>query len=185
MQSTFASWSSGDPTVLDAVNDLDTAVAVGASYYGWCKSNGGIRIRGGTAKSYYIGIETAGPAIPGVPRPLRAVCVAPHGMEEGTEMTVPGTQVGVVVGKPFRYRFFASSVRVDDAVGEALSRWSDDEVSEIEPITVTLDSDSADANTFVPVQFVSRITELGMFELWCHSTQSDDAWKMEFNARED
>ncbi|EMI54140.1 hypothetical protein RSSM_04427 [Rhodopirellula sallentina SM41] len=36
---------------------------------------------------------------------------------------------------------------------------------------------------FVPVRFQSRVTELGMFELWCHSSQSDRNWKLEFNAR--
>ena len=58
------------PQILEGVHDLDHAVARGAAYYGWAKVNGGVRIRGGTARSYYIGIETAGLAIPGAPRPL-------------------------------------------------------------------------------------------------------------------
>ncbi|TWU04836.1 Hsp70 family protein [Stieleria varia] len=183
MAETIQSWCEAPPTVLGGPEDLDTAVAVGAAFYGWSKSNGGIRIRGGTARSYYVGIETAGLAIPGAPRPLRAVCVAPRGMEEGTEAEVPGNQVGVVVGKPAKFRFFASSVRADD-VGTQLSRWTADELVEIEPITIELSTESADGESFVPVQFHSRITELGMFELWCHSTRNDEKWKMEFNARE-
>ncbi|TWT69099.1 Hsp70 family protein [Crateriforma conspicua] len=182
---TIASWCETAPTVLGGPEDLDTSVAIGAAYYGWSKQSGGIRIRGGTARSYYIGIETAGLAIPGVPRPLRALCVAPQGMEEGTETDVPGDPVGLVVGAPARFRFFASSVRADDGVGVQLDRWSEDELVESDPIELTLTSHQAGDDPFIPVQFRSRVTELGMFELWCHSTKSDDAWKMEFNVRDD
>jgi hypothetical protein len=38
---------------------------------------------------------------------------------------------------------------------------------------------------FVPVRFHSRITELGVFELWCVSTTTDNRWKLEFSVRED
>ncbi len=95
--------------ILSGVEDLDIAVASGAAYYGWTKETGGLRIRGGTARSYYVGIETAGLAVPGMARPIQAVCVAPKGMEEGTESTVPSKEVGLVVGKPVRFRFFVSS----------------------------------------------------------------------------
>lgn len=178
-------WCTERPGVLGGPEDLDDAVALGAAYYGWSKQSGGIRIRGGTARSYYIGIETAGLAIPGVPRPMRALCVAQQGMEEGTDADVPGEEVGLVVGTPARFRFFASTVRGDDAVGTKLDRWQPDELIEGQPIELTLTSESAGEEPFVPVRFVSRVTELGMFELWCHSTRGDDQWKMEFNIRDD
>ena len=184
MRDVISSWCESDPSVLGAHDDLDSAVAFGAAYYGWSKQAGGIRIRGGTARSYYIGIETAGLAIPGAPRPLRALCVAPQGMEEGTETEVPGKEVGLVVGTPARFRFFASSTHADDTVGSQLDRWSPDELVEGEAMELTLTSESAGDEPFVPVRFVSRVTELGMFELWCHSTRTDDQWKMEFNIRE-
>lgn len=185
IQSTIAGWCDTDPMMLGSPEDLDTSVAAGAAYYGWSKRNGGIRIRGGTARSYYVGIETAGLAIPGAPRPLRAVCVAPRGMEEGTELPVPAAQVGVVVGRPASFRFFSSAVRNDDEVGAQLQRWTPEELVELEPITIQLSSENASDESFLPVRFMSRITELGMFELWCHSTTSDDKWKMEFSAREE
>lgn len=179
-------WS-GDspPELLGGQEDLDHAVALGAAYYGWSKVRGGLRIRGGTARSYYIGIETAGLAIPGAPRPLRALCVAPQGMEEGTEADVPSEEIGVVVGRPARFRFFSSTTRRDDRPGDRLDRWSEGELVESDPIEATLDSDVAAEDPFLPVRFQSRVTELGMFELYCHSTRSDERWKMEFNARDD
>ncbi|MEM9588631.1 MAG: Hsp70 family protein [Planctomycetota bacterium] len=183
-ESALAGWIGESPEVLGGPADLETSVAVGAAYYGWSKQKGGIRIRGGTARSYYVGIETAGLAIPGAPRPLRALCVAPRGMEEGSEAEVPSVPVGLVVGQTARFRFFSSTVRPQDTVGTQLNRISSDLV-ENDSIETKLDAEVTPEDPFVPVQFVSRVTELGMFELWCHSTRNDDRWKMEFSAREE
>ena len=38
---------------------------------------------------------------------------------------------------------------------------------------------------YVPVRFRSRITELGVFELFCVGVQSEEEWKLEFSVRED
>lgn len=179
-------WGKGTaPDILGGPEDLDHAVALGAAYYGWSKQRGGIRIRGGTARSYYIGIETAGLAIPGALRPLRALCVAPRGMEEGTEAEVPSQEIGVIVGRAAQFRFFSSTVRPDDSVGLSLDRWSPEELVESDPIHTTLDSEQFEPDTCLPVRFQSRVTELGMFELYCLSTRSDERWKMGFNVRED
>lgn len=194
IESTIDSWFDEAPqTLTTTVANLDTSVALGAAYYGYTKTTGGVRIRGGTAKSFYIGIETAGLAIPGAPRPLRAVCVAPQGMEEGTQTDVPGEQVGVVVGTPARFRFFSSTTRPGDQPGARLDRWTTDELQESEPVELTLEMPASDAapspdgashRRFVPVRFESRVSELGMFELWCHGVDVDQRWKLEFNARE-
>lgn len=109
--------------LLDGAN-LDLAVARGAAYYGHITASGrGMRIRGGTAQSYYIGVESNMPAIPGMEPPISALCLAPFGMEEGTEAAVPDLQLGLVVGEPVRLRFFGSSVRRSDAVGTMLDFW--------------------------------------------------------------
>ena len=175
----------GAPQMLEGVHDLDNAVARGAAYYAWAKQGKGVRIRGGTARSYYVGIETAGLAIPGAPRPLRALCVVPISMEEGTEADVPSGEFGLVVGEPATFRFFSSSVRKQDRPGELLSNWSPDEISETDSLEATLPAGEAQEGAYVPVKFHSRITELGMFELWCVSANTPERWKLEFSVRED
>jgi hypothetical protein len=35
------------------------------------------------------------------------------------------------------------------------------------------------------VRFRSRITELGVLELWCVGTKNNGRWKLEFSVRED
>ena len=179
-------WAGGQPPrFLEGQPDLDNAVARGAAYYGWAKERGGVRIRGGTARAYYVGIETAGLAIPGAPRPLRALCVAPLGMEEGDQADVPSQEIGLVVGEPAHFRFFSSSTRKHDRAGEVLSAWSPDELAETDSMEATLDADEAIDEPYVPVKFQSRVTELGMFELWCVSTKSQKQWKLEFSVREE
>ncbi len=183
----LGSWYDAAPRPLAGEPDLDHAVARGAAYYGASKLRGGIRIRGGVARSYYLGIETAGLAVPGAPRPLKALCVVPQGMEEGTDTEVPGGGVGLVVGETAAFRFFSSTVRDGDRPGQLLARWRPDELFETDPLEARLTSsaEGAGAGTIVPVSFRSRITELGVFELWCTSAETGEEWKMEFSVREE
>ncbi len=173
------------PQMLEGEHDLDHAVARGAAYYGWAKKRGGVRIRGGTARSYYVGIETAGLAIPGAPRPLRALCVVPFGMEEGTETEVAGEEIGLVVGEPAQFRFFSSPVRKHDQPGDVLASWTDEELCETDSMEATLPADERVEESYVPVRFQPRVTELGMLELWCVSTKTAGRWKLEFSVREE
>ncbi len=172
------------PQLLPGQRDLDRAVAKGAAYYGWAKEHGGVRIRGGTARAYYVGIETAGLAVPGAPRPLNALCVAPFGMEEGTECDVPGGPVGLVVGETVQFRFFSSSVRKQDRPGTLLTQWEEDELVETDSMEACLPAEDNEGE-YVPVRFHAKVTELGMLELWCLSTQDDRRWKLEFSVREE
>jgi molecular chaperone DnaK (HSP70) len=185
--SVLGNWYGGGsgPKLLEGEHDLDHAVARGAAYYGWAKHRGGMRIRGGTARAYYVGIETAGLAIPGAPRPLRALCVVPIGMEEGTEADVPSSEIGLVVGESAHFRFFSSSVRKDDQPGDLLSTWSPEEISETDSLEAVLPPDETVDEPYVPVKFRSRLTELGVLELWCVGTTSDKRWKLEFSVREE
>ncbi|WP_254512905.1 Hsp70 family protein [Anatilimnocola floriformis] len=185
----LAQWAPDRPAkILTGEQDLDHSVARGAAYYGWAKLHGGVRIRGGTARSYYVGIETAGLAIPGAPRPLRALCVVPFGMEEGTSVDVPSGEIGLVVGEPADFRFFSSPTRKNDKPGDLLNSWDDNELAETDSMEVTLSKDEATTEDYVPVRFQSDITELGVFELWCASTRpaaEPQRWKLEFSVRKD
>jgi hypothetical protein len=174
----------GAPGALAGGEDLDFAVARGAANYGRIKQQGGVRIRGGTARAYYIGIETAGLAVPGAPRPLHALCVVPHGMEEGSAVEVPGQEIGLVVGEPVHFRFFSSASRLGDAAGRLLTSWTEEELEETDALEAALSAAENAEGGYVPVRIETRITELGVLELWCVSTVSDERWKLEFSVRE-
>ena len=167
--------------VLDAP-DLEHAVARGAAYYGKARRGQGVRIRSGASRTYYIGIESAMPAVPGMEAPLKALCVVPFGMEEGTEAKIPEREFGLVVGEPAEFRFLSSSVRKQDQVGNLLEDWGE-EIEELSPLEVTLKLDGQEGRV-LPVRLESRVTEVGTLEVWCVSRDGGHRWKLELNIRE-
>jgi hypothetical protein len=170
----------GTGQILEAP-DLEHAVARGAVYYGKARRGRGVRIRSGTSRTYYIGIESSMPAVPGMEAPLKALCVVPFGMEEGTQATLPDREFGLVVGEPAEFRFLSSSVRKQDQLGNLLEDWGDD-IEERSPLQVTLKLDGQ-LGKIVPVRLEIRVTELGTLELWCVS-RDGHRWKLELNIRE-
>ncbi|WP_186150518.1 Hsp70 family protein [Burkholderia gladioli] len=163
--------------------DLDLAVARGAAYYGYVKRGRGVRIRGGTARAYYVAIESAMPAIPGIEPPISALCVAPFGMEEGSDAALPEQEFGLVVGEPVQFRFFGSSVRRQDQVGDMLDYWSPEELQELEAIQATLPADGRTPGEVVAVRLHARVTEAGTLELEAVPRGSEARWKVEFDVR--
>jgi len=172
----------GKPPVAPLVGeDLMHAVARGAAYYGLARRGQGVRIRGGVARTYYIGIETAMPAVPGIPAPLKALTVAPFGMEEGSEAPIPGREFGLVVGQPVEFRFFVSATRKDDPPGAMIEDLGE-ELQELAPMEVCLPAEG-DPGQLVRVTLESRVTETGVLQLWCVA-RDGRRWKLEFNVRE-
>jgi hypothetical protein len=166
--------------------DLDLAVAKGAAAYGLAKHGRGFRIRGGTARAYYVGIESPAPAVPGIEPPVVALCLAPFGMEEGTVANLPPHEVGVVVGEPVRFRFFGSTVRRDDREGLELERWAEGELEELSPIEVVLPSDGRTEGEVVPVKLHASVTEVGTLLLEAIPTQprkTNERWRIELSVR--
>jgi molecular chaperone DnaK (HSP70) len=158
--------------------DLMHAVARGATYYGLARQGKGVRIRGGVPRSYYVGIETAMPAVPGFPAPLKALTVAPFGMEEGTGHKFPDRVFALTVGEPAQFRFFQSSTRKDDPPGSMIEDVNSD-FEELAPIEVFLPGNAGES---VPVTLEALVTETGVMELWCVA-RDGRRWKLEFNVR--
>ena len=175
----------GRPVPELPVANLHVAVAHGAVYYGQTRSGKGIRIRGGTSRAYYIGLETSAPAVPGLTPPLKALCVVPMGMEEGTEADVPGPEFGLIVGEPAEFRFFGSTVRRDDTPGLVLDRWSPDQLVELDALEAILPPGAGHhAGQAVPVRLHAHVTAVGTLDLSCQSTRDTGRWKLEYNVRE-
>jgi molecular chaperone DnaK (HSP70) len=163
--------------------DLDLAVARGAAYYGYVRRGKGVRIRGGTAQAYYVAVESAMPAVPGLEPPVQALCVAPFGMEEGSDAALPAQEFGLVVGEPVHFRFFGSSVRRQDQVGTMLDYWQPDELQELDEIEATLPTEGRTPGEVVPVKLHARVTEAGTLELEAVPRGSNERWKVEFDVR--
>jgi molecular chaperone DnaK (HSP70) len=162
--------------------DLMHAVAYGAAYYGLAKAGKGVRIRGGVPRSYYVGIESSLPAVPGMAAPMKALTVVPFGLEEGSKVELPQRRFALVVGEPAEFRFFSSLSRKHDVPGALIEEIQDD-LEELAPIEVLLPAKDGEREEVVPVTLESNVTETGMLELWCVAGDGR-RWKLEFNVRE-
>jgi hypothetical protein len=180
----LTAWNEGQPVRELAGFQPDLAVAKGASFYGRIRITGkGIRIKAGASRSYYIGLETSMPAVPGFTPPLKALCVVPQGMEEGAEVLIEGRDLALVTGQPAEFRFFSSEVRSGDTPGQIIPD-AERELLEISLLEVDLATvEDIPAGQPVPVQINAVVTELGTLELWMKHTKSDRRWKVEFQVR--
>ncbi len=173
-------WLDGAVRELRGIH-LDHAVARGAAYHGLARRGRGIRIRGGAARAYYLGVELAMPAVPGMAPPMKAVCVVPRGMEEGSEADLPGNEFGLRVGEPAEFRMLGSTSREGDALGAELERWTG-ELEELAPLVTTLPWPGHEG-TLVPVRLHVHLTEIGTLEIWCVARDGEGRWRLEFGVR--
>ncbi len=177
-------WSAGEPVRELQGAQLDLAVAKGAALYGRNRTAGkGVRIKAGTARSYYIGLESSMPAVPGIAPRVKALCVVPQGMEEGSQTLVSGREFGLVTGRAADFRFFSSETRSGDTPGQILPN-AERELDESSKLEVALPAaDGFPDGQAVPVQLNALVTELGTLELWMQHVSSEQRWKVEFAVR--
>jgi hypothetical protein len=162
---------------------LDSAVARGAAYYGAVQAAGkGIKIRAGTSRSFYLGLESTMPAVPGFVPPVKGICIVPQGTEEGTELALPGKEFGLVTGEAVEFRFFSSEIRAGDRVGDVVPN-AVRTLEELASLTLILPPVAGASGQVVPVSLYPQVTGVGTLELWLQHTQSAQRWKLEFNLR--
>ena len=160
----------------------ELAVAQGAAYYGLVRRGLGARIRGGTARAFYVGAASSGG------RGDTAVCVAPKGLEEGQAVELD-RDFELVTNRPVSFRLLSSTSREDrpgalvpigegtpDVIGEG-----DTDLLELPPIVTVL---RAPGRARASVRLEVRITELGALEVWCHDQGEDGGrWRLSFDMR--
>lgn len=162
--------------------NLDASVAMGAACFGGVAQGGGIRIRGGLAHAYYVGVEEAMPAIPGFEPPVNAVCLVPAGTEEGSVLTLEGHVFSLRLGTQAEFRLFSSSVRKEDELGTSFEVWSEPDLTELPRVQATLPSEDGAGETQVRLE--CHITEVGTIQLFCVSASDDEQrWGLVFNIR--
>jgi molecular chaperone DnaK (HSP70) len=169
----------------------DLAVALGAAYYGLVRRGAGVRIRGGAARAYYVGIEAAG-AVPreaaptgadGVPAAatVTVACLIPRGLEEGETVDIDDRTFLLLTNRPVSFRLYASSTRPKDRPGEVIAAPATD-FAELPPIHTVLRAPAG--VTEVPVQIGAGATEIGTLELYCHAAHdAQTRWRLEFEVR--
>jgi hypothetical protein len=170
---------SGEIRQINAV-DYDLSVAWGASYYGQAARGDGIKIRGGLGMSYYMAIEASMPAVPGLAMPTRALCIAPFGMEDGSQAESKDRLFNLVVGEKVTFDIMSSPNRPDDQLGDVIDNWEDMGITGLTSIETELEGTD---EKFIPVTFEVKVTEIGTLEFWACSRDDDRKWRLELNVR--
>ena len=178
----LSSWADSKQSVKELLgSNADLAVARGAATFARMKTTGeGLRIRSGTTRSYYLGLEEPRPAVPGRQPELQGVCLVPHGTEEGSTMPLRQRPFGLVTGRPVSFRFFSSRFRPTDALGQIV-RNATTNLEESSSLDVELAGEEGEV---VPVFLEAQVSDVGTLHLYmCHHTDRSRRWELTFNLR--
>jgi molecular chaperone DnaK (HSP70) len=167
----LSSWR-GAPVMRLPDADPDLAVARGAVAYALARRGRGLTIGGGSAQSYFVGVDTAGED--GRPQ---AVCVVPRGAEEGAVHVATGRTFALALGQPARFELFASD-SVDAKAGEVVDV-DDDRFARLPSIATTLEPSAARPRaadmTELMVVLEGELTPVGTVDLACVEANADPA----------
>jgi molecular chaperone DnaK (HSP70) len=156
-------------------NDFpERAVARGAAYFGLVRRGVGVRIGGGLARSYYIGVETD--------NGNRALCLAPAGLQEGQSIVLDTMTFSLLIRQPVEFPLFVSSRRTTDMPGELIVI-DPLEMNSLPPICTVLRSGKNLEADSVKVLLNVRLTEIGTLDLWCSEIGGNRSWKLQFDVR--
>ena len=190
----IAQWQGTPPNALPSAMP-ELAVAQGAAYYGLVRRGLAVRIKGGTPRAFYIGVEAHGRAKretnnigsgPDAAGDRMAVCLAPPGLEDGASVQL-ARDFKLVTNRPVSFRLYSSTMRADQPgalvpVGDGKAETLDDgsDLLELPPIVTVL---RARGRSEVTVRLEVKITELGSLEIRCVDRESDEHWKLAFDMR--
>jgi hypothetical protein len=169
---------------------LDLAVSRGAAYYAMVRRGHGVRISGGLAHSYYIGVETAADSSAGetsntgrMPVPLaQTVCLLPAGVEEGQTVDLANCTFNLLIRQPVEFPLYASSTRTTDRPGEVLPV-DPEQMSALPPIRTVLHSGKKAAAESIQVRLHAKLTAIGTLDIWCAEARGERSWRLQFDVR--
>ncbi|HWT83657.1 MAG TPA: Hsp70 family protein, partial [Candidatus Methylomirabilis sp.] len=178
----MAGWFPGEvggwrPNVLRN-DEPASAVAVGGAYYGHVRLASGLRIRAGTGRAYYIGVQVPGEE-PGLK--VHAVCVMPRGSQEGTTLALTQQEFAVLTNQPVSFTLYSSTVR-QDIHGQVVTL-EEKEVHRHAPLVTVLRYGRPSRHIELAVHLNATFTEVGTLELWCESRKSEHRWRLQFQLR--
>ena len=152
---------------------MSSAVAIGAAYYGRVRRGAGLRVKAGSARTYYIGMRSE--------HGIKAVCVLPSGTNEGTTLPLLDREFSVLANRPVSFHLYSSTVR-HDAHGE-IADLDPDDVHRHAPLVTLLRYGKKLQQMELAVRLSVSFTEVGTLELWCESASSSHRWRLQFELR--
>jgi molecular chaperone DnaK (HSP70) len=172
LRDVVASWRDGTASAILEAESLHLAVARGAAYFGLVRRGLGVRIGGGAARTYYLGLDAG-----------RVLCLVPRGMEEGEATEIAQPEFELLANRPVAFPLYTATDRSGERPGDVVSV-APGELAALPPLRTVLRFGRKLQETALPVHIEVRLTEIGTLEIWCRSRTTDHRWRLEFRLRE-
>jgi hypothetical protein len=174
-------WFGGDPTGWrpkllnneEVESAVESAVARGAAYYGRVRRGTGLRIRAGSARTYYIGWRSDDG--------LQGICVLPAGIEEGSTLPLLNRDFSVLANRPVSFTLYSSRTG-HDAHGE-VAALDEENVHRHAPLVTLLRYGKKMRDVYLFMRLRASFTEVGTLEIWCESRDTPHRWRLQFELR--
>jgi hypothetical protein len=157
----------------EAESAVESAVARGAAYYGRVRRGAGLRIRAGSARTYYIGWSSEDG--------LEGICVLPAGIEEGSTLPLLNREFSVLANRPVSFTLYSSRT----------GRHTHGEVAALDganfhrhaPLVTLLRYGKKMRDVYLFIRLKASFTEVGTLEIWCESRDTPHRWRLQFELR--
>ncbi|PIE75072.1 MAG: molecular chaperone DnaK [Deltaproteobacteria bacterium] len=154
----------------------DTAVSLGAAYYGRVKQGFGVRVGSGSPRSYYLGIDTS-------KGKKGLICLVERGLEEGSLIKLPDKySFSVKTNVPVSFDLYSSSFRSNDNCGDFIEE-IDDSFTKLPPLNTMVTYGKKNEALDIDIDFKAAYTETGSLSIWCDSKITPHKWDLSFNLR--
>lgn len=166
----------GEPLSLLHNPHPDLAVARGAVAYGLARRGQGLKIGGGSARSYFLLIEGEG-------KQNRGVCLLPRGTEEGREILLEERTFSLRLGQPVRFHLVSTTSDTTFAPGDLVDI-DEENFTLLPPIATVLKAEGGGKTGEVPVQLTAMLHEIGTLAIGCVARDDPrQRWDLEFQLR--
>lgn len=153
--------------------DFSLAVAYGASYYARTKRGEGVKVKSGTALSYFLKVSS------GSENSDNYVCVMPRGTDENARIVTP-KNFKLGANKKVQFPLFSTATRLNDTTGSMLN--TDEELSFVSSLQCVLRFGKT-VEKEIKAKIVSELTETGILKIWLESKESNHKWPLNFDIR--
>ncbi len=180
-------WRDGkNPVVVLENPHADLAVSFGASVYGLARRQQSLRIKGGSARSFFLLLDDSKDQ-------KRGICVMPKGTEENQIVQLRDQQFELIVGQPVKFHLATTTADTEYQAGELQTL--NEEFITLPPLLAVMDRRQEGLDR-VSVSLQAVLTEVGTIELACVPREliEEDAdgdrsasnrWLLEFEIRRD
>jgi len=155
----------------------ELAVARGAVAYGLARRGIGLKIGGGSPRSFYLLVRAPDGT-------EQAVCVLPRGADEGETFALPNRSFALRLGEPVRFQLISSTSQKRHRPGELIT--PDEGYQPLPDIAAVIDKKGSEPAGELHVSLEAQLTEVGTLEMSLLA-QGDRSrrYQLEFQLRAD